>query len=74
MKEISLDGKYVIELSKSIEAEKIYWHFTIFKKFENGTVSPLCDAPVTLLQQNEEMGLQFELDSKNLFIENNPSK
>ena len=71
MKKLELNGNYVIELTKP-EGEVKYWHISFLEKNKDG-LTPVFAAPITLTQENNEMGImQFEFDSKNLFIEEIP--
>lgn len=67
MKEITLNGTYIVQLMKNENGE---FTSAIFLKKEKHGVTPAFDFPVKALQENESMGLELEFNSEQVFIHN----
>ena len=61
---LNLNGTYILQLTKNEAGE---FSNAIFLQKDKDGLTPAFDFPVKLLQENENMGLEFEFEAKNIF-------
>jgi hypothetical protein len=66
MTQITLNGTCVLQIMKDENGK--FSHAQILQVTEKG-LSPVCDFSVTLLQENQQIGIEFEFDSDSIFSE-----
>jgi len=66
MKQITLNGTCVLQIMKDENGK--FSHAQILQATEKG-LSPVCDFSVTLLQENQQIGIEFTFDSANIYSE-----
>jgi hypothetical protein len=67
MKQIILNGTYIVQLMKNENGE---FTSALFLKKEKDGVTPAFDFPIKTLQDNESLGLELEFNSEQVFINN----
>lgn len=64
MKKIELTGKCSIVINKSADGLN---NIIIHQLHDDGTVTPIYDAPITIVQENPNIGIEFTLDVEKSF-------